>query len=285
MASEKARIDYSGKRLSAKEIREAEIALLLKFDELCKSKDLQYTLSGGTLLGAIRHGGFIPWDDDIDVNMPRPAFDRLVELLKSDYMHGYDGYFFRAIVEGMKDPVYLKFCDPFISVKEERAAKSSNLWIDIFPMDGLPEKTDEVAYVYRRADRCRRALVATMSDYAHGSTPFKRVAKRIFIPIARATGIDILFAKRLVGISKEIPYGETAYIGGIAWGLYGVGERVSARAFENCVTAKFEGHEFPIMACWREYLEGLYGDYMTLPPLENRICHEMIAWRIDRGGA
>ena len=71
------------KKLNSDEVKKIELQLLLKFDELCKKHDLQYSLCGGTLLGAIRHKGFIPWDDDIDVMMPRDDFEKLLKLEKT----------------------------------------------------------------------------------------------------------------------------------------------------------------------------------------------------------
>ncbi len=67
------------RKMSLEEIKETELNILVDFDKLCKENNLYYTLCGGTLLGAIRHKGFIPWDDDIDVLMPRPDYDRLLE--------------------------------------------------------------------------------------------------------------------------------------------------------------------------------------------------------------
>ena len=80
----------TGKRLSLQEIKDTQLNILLEFDKICKEKGLTFYLCGGSLLGAVRHKGFIPWDDDIDICMIRPEYNRLCELARKDEVGGPD---------------------------------------------------------------------------------------------------------------------------------------------------------------------------------------------------
>lgn len=267
--------------LTLDEIHEEEVRLLLKFDAFCRDHGLRYSLCGGTLLGAVRHKGFIPWDDDIDLNMPRPDWDRLVSMrdaFKADTgleIVPADG----ALIDSAP---FVKVVNPRIAVQPEAELSPSLLWIDVIPLDGLPAKEEDVRRIYGSALRIRKTFAVAVTTAASGHSGPRRLFKRITGPILRAFKLQRVFSARLDDLARNIPYGSTGYVGAISWGMYGAGERMPLKEYESTVSLEFEGHEFSSMSCWDQYLSGIYGDYMKLPPEGERVNHGMKAWRIDQ---
>lgn len=272
-------LDYSEKKqyLSHKELQQEELRLLLAFDSLCKQHRLRYSLQAGTLLGAIRHKGFIPWDDDVDVSMPRPDYERLLSL--SDAV---------PAPLSLVTPHNSAFPLPFAKIvttsvrAQEEVAEGvleECLWIDIFPMDGAFDSDDENAKVQARLNRYMR-----MSSWeAYGAYPRDSAIKKLIKTIARPF-CKVLHAKsRMLDFADDVarsPGYERAecvcsFMGGakIGWSLPKCG-------YEVMTTVELAGHEFPAMGCWEEYLTKVYGDYMQVPPEVDRVTHHLKAWRV-----
>ena len=265
--------------LTPEEIKEALLELLLKFDDFCTAHGLRYSLVGGTLLGAIRHKGFIPWDDDIDIAMPRPDVDKLITLWKDDSLPQETSL---EIESGDPSfPVYAKFVDVGVSLKQPFVDGVKKLWIDILPIDGMPADETEAKIHLNRAARYRWWFLLSGADASEGRSPLKRVLKGVIVPVMRSFGARERIGRAFDRFARGIPYGTTGYIGCTTWGLYGLGERYPEDSFDNALLVEFEGREFPALCCWDEYLRGIYGDYMQLPPEEKRITHGIKAWRVD----
>ena len=265
-------------RLSGAEIKRIELNILLEFDDYCQENNLRYYLSGGTLLGAIRHKGFIPWDDDIDVCMPRPDYERFIRSysqaqscykLKSGYLKNFSAPFTKVI--DIRTKVLSQFNESDVD---------TNLWIDIFPVDGLPENLTEVQNIYDKCNFYRTVLNLSSAKLGEGKTAFRKYSKYLLKPLAQIYGKKRCIDK-IEKIASQYPYETSKYVGAITWGLYGVGERMLKSEFEKEVEVEFEGHRFPAFSCWDSYLKGLYGDYMQLPPVEKRKTHDMVAYLLD----
>lgn len=259
--------------LTSEEIKKRELAILLSFQKFCKKNNLLFYLSGGTLLGAIRHHGFIPWDDDIDVCMPRADYERLIQI----YINKDHQYCLRAPKLGNFTAPFAKLVDTETWIEAQYTVDKDNyhLWIDIFPVDGLPSSLDEVKKVYKKCNFYRRMLLIMGAKLGEGKTTFHKYIKYILKPLA------ILFygkqrcVDKIEKIAQTYHYQDYEYVGAITWGLYGVGERMLKCEFEKQVSVQFEGYQFPAFSCWKSYLTGLYGDYMKLPPVEKRQTHDM----------
>lgn len=265
--------------LGLEEVKAGELAILRSLDSFCGARGLSYSLCGGTLLGAVRHGGFIPWDDDVDIAMPRPAYDGLIRLAgefreRTGYrVEGYLGV-------PLEESPLLKVVDPAVRVKGEMEHYESNLWVDVVPVDGLPESAGEVSRIYSRAGRARTLLFLAGASSERGRNAVRRAVKRAFGPVARIPAVKRMLARRLNEIGKAVPYGSTPYVGAVTWGMYGAGERMPLGAFDEKVRMGFEGEPLPCPSCWDEYLRGIYGDYMTPPEEGKRASHGITAWRV-----
>lgn len=271
------------KKLSVDEIKQVELQLLLDFDHLCKKNNLYYTLCGGTLLGAIRHKGFIPWDDDIDVLMPRPDFDRLINNDHIDYscipdyakvVHWKDGsmnYPFMKLVD-TRTRMDAKYFNAEMNI--------NNIWIDIFPIDGNPDNPKELRRVYRKSLFLRKLLTLQLAQKGEGKSRFKRIVKPVFIRICSLIPTHFL-CEKIDNLGRKYDFNSVKNIGGIVWG-YGPQERIRKSGYMKPVKVEFEGYTFNAPSNYDEYLTNLYHDYMQLPPEDKRVTHDIVAYMDEK---
>lgn len=259
-------------KLFSKDIKNVELNILLELNAFCKKNGLRYYLSGGTLLGAIRHHGFIPWDDDIDVCMPRKDYEYLINNFSSakSYLQIWSS-------ENKKlDAPCAKLVDMRTTVSNPYVKSNAyeKLWIDIMPIDGLPNDFNEVDKIYKECDRYRWILIRCDMVLGLGSTTLKKCLKYVFKPLLNLYGKGRCI-RNIEKIALKNPYETSEYVGAVTWGLYGTAERMLKSEFEKPVEVEFEGYKFPTFSCWDSYLHGLYGDYMKLPPVEQRKTHDI----------
>lgn len=264
-------------KLTHKEIQKEELNILLEFDSFCKEHQLKYYLIGGTLLGAIRHKGFIPWDDDIDVCMPRPDYMRFLEIFPEIYK---DKYFLRCPEKNNFPLPFIKLMNKNIKIKSLSINKDmeSNLWIDILPIDGLPENINEVKKIYKKRYIYGTLLLLKFSKI--GNFKLKRRAQRCIGKLIARLCSDKFLRNKINKLVDRKNYDQYSYVGAVTWGMYGIGERMLKSEFKKTVYVDFEGHKFPTFSCWDSYLKGIYGEYMELPPIEKRMTHSLEAYKI-----
>lgn len=264
-------------KLTHKEIQKEELNILLEFDSFCRKNKLKYYLVGGTLLGAVRHKGFIPWDDDIDVCMPRPDYIRFLEIFPANYK---DKYFLRCPEKKNFSLPFIKLMNKNIEVKNLLVDEKleSNLWIDIFPVDGLPKDINKVKKIYRKRHIYGTLLLLKFSKV--GNFKLKRKIQRYIAKIIASLFSDKFFRNKIIKLVDIKNYNQYDYVGVVTWGMYGVGERMLKREFNKTVYVDFEGYKLPAFSCWDSYLHGLYKNYMDLPPVEKRITHNFEAYYI-----
>ncbi|MDG2960978.1 LicD family protein [Bisgaard Taxon 10/6] len=264
------------KQLSLDEIKQIELQILIEFREICNELGLRYYLSGGTLLGAIRHKGFIPWDDDIDLAMPRSDFNKLIEFSQNYQNDTYKFLFFGQ--DGNLLP-YAKFVNTktHIDAKYIAGDMQKHLWLDIMPMDGLPDNLKEVTRIYKKAEFYRKIILLCESKLGVGKTKMKKLLKYVVKPFALLYGKKRAIAN-LNQLAMTYDYDSSKYVGAITWGLYGASEKMLKAELDEAVEVIFENNVFTTFSCWDSYLRGLYQDYMKLPSIDKRGHHEMIAW-------
>jgi lipopolysaccharide cholinephosphotransferase len=265
------------KQLDASELKKVILQILIEFDQFCSRHDLLLYPAGGTMLGAIRHKGFIPWDDDIDVCMPREDYEKMMQIFPRDPIarkYGLIGYEL-----GNAEFPFVKVIDKRTKVEQRYSNSDENscLWIDVLPVDGVPDDVVKSRDIYRKVEKYRKILMLNFANPKEGKTRMKRIFKRFVIPFAKMYGTKRANEK-IIALAKSTPFQSAHHVGIISWGLYGTGEIVDKKAFVQPVPVEFEGYQMSAMSCWDEYLSGIYGDYMTLPPAEQRQTHEMRAW-------
>ena len=259
------------RELTHREMQLAELSILLDFREICEKNGLDMHLMSGTLLGAIRHKGFIPWDDDIDVCLSRPEYDKLIEIFKNgvdkDYLELLSfetGNFNRTFIKIIDKRTYVDNSDSFLN-----DGNAESLWIDVFPIDGFPANDRKAELVCKVLAILRTLIHLQNAKLGKSTNPIRAVAKGVGIMFTRIVGGDNLI-RLAMRIIKTIPFEKAKYVGDIAYTYYGVGERMKKEEFLDTCQVEFEGHMFTAVKSWDKYLTNLYGDYMKLPPEEDR---------------
>ena len=261
--------------LSLDEIHYAESEMLRWLDSICRDNNIPLCLAGGTLLGAIRHHGFIPWDDDIDLIMPRSEYDKMIDIV-GNIKH--DRYQIVSLRDGKSTFAYAKIIDKAIFLQLDKRSEeiTSNLWIDIFPVDGLPNEERNIKKTFAHAKFLRMSLkVSSARDLNAGST-LKKIVKPFVVLPSKVIGAK-KWVRLLDNYCRKIPFGSTKYVG-VLCGGYGYRECMPAVEWTKYTEVDFEGGKYLAPGCWQEYLEKLYGDYMKLPPEEKRHMHNVVAF-------
>ena len=249
--------------LTTREIQLSCLEVLKEFDALCRAEGLSYFLSGGTLLGAIRHKGFIPWDDDIDVMMPRADYMRLLAL-KNPRIYSVEG--------GDYGRPWARMADENTKRSNEAlfTNDTSGTYIDIFPIDGVPEGKLATKIFYKRI-RLNDMLWRTAMRNSIGEKERMQAVKKLAAAILKPIGPKP-FAKRMNRIAMARSY-DGKYRGVSMITHYGAREKMPAEVFDHAVDVDFEGLRLPAPCGWDAYLSRLYGDYMVLPPEHRRATH------------
>lgn len=241
--------------------------ILCQVDLFCRKFNLKYSLGGGTLLGAIRHKGFIPWDDDIDIMMPRPDFDYFKSHFDGvyPYMHSFD-YVKSDRFE--KQYSWLKVEDTrTIMIEDGLSSACYGINIDIFPIDGLPHNSKLQCMFVFLVNRLKEQLTLSTQKY---DTNFntKTYIKFLFSKLLGRKVIYKILHKQLTCI----PFFK-AKVAGALTGRYGMKEVYPREVFEHYIYKDFEKLQFMCIAEYDLYLQQHYGQYMNLPSDNEQISH------------
>ena len=260
-------------------LQEIELENLRMLMEICEKNHLRYYLIGGSLLGAMRHKGFIPWDDDIDVGLPRPDYNRFVQIAK-DYLPAH-----MDIKTMTSDPNYKCYFTRLINNKKKiywdhgQYTAVIGVWMDVFPLDGLPDNPLLRKMQVFRVKLAKALYKFTQIDYVSTNRTNRPLSERVLIRFAQLTRIGRLMNadRRLQKLDRALQrydYDTCAY----AWnfsGCYGKREIVPHIQLGGSRTAEFEGMQVSIPEAAEDYLTSIYGDYMKLPPEDQRRSHEV----------
>lgn len=253
--------EYSQQNLRACQLK--QLAILEEIDKICKRHKIEYWLDGGTLLGAVRHGGFIPWDDDIDIGMSLEDEKRFEEIAPKELP---DWLYLQTPKSdpGSKEPItkirdcnslYIEqgddFCQPYVK----------GIFVDIFPFVDYPDIPRSWIKTLTKG------ISKSYSILNHRHTYSLRSFAEFFYFGGKYCLCSALW--KVVGLfGKKTRYSDVPF-------LNGRGISFDKKAVKPLGTIKFEGKEFPAPCNPDSYLTDLYGDYMKIPPVEKREFHSI----------
>ena len=247
-----------------KELQKVELNILKDFIRVCDKLNINYCLMAGTLLGAIRHQGFIPWDDDIDVCMMRSDYEK---FLKEGQKHLNKNYFLQTYETDAEYPgCFAKIRDNNTTFLEENVKNrnmNQGIFIDVFPLDE-----------YHKYNRIKEKLIFYKlynDKFINDKSRLKRIITTLSNIIYKNTAkVDLCKTQEKLYLEKQ-KHSEyvTNYCG--AWGVKK--ETHHKKCFDKYNIVKFEGIDVKIPSGYDEILTNLYGDYMKLPPKEKQVSH------------
>ena len=258
------------------ELKEIQLGILRKVDELCKAHHLKYFMSDGTLLGAVRHKGYIPWDDDVDIMMPRPDYDKLLAYLKNHIQEYPHLEVFNR--EECKNYPYMitRISDNRYEIDmANEKPYGMGVFIDIYPYDGLGKTKDEAVKYGLKGDRLSSLCYqATREHFAIETTTslFRKIAKLPVYLYAKLRGKDC-FQDKLEKLARVKDYDSSEYIGCVIWLSWGEKDIFPRKWFDETIMMPFGKYEFRVPKEYDKVLRHEYGDYMQLPPEKDRVGH------------
>jgi len=259
-------------RLTSQELKDIQFSILKKIDAFCKEYGLTYFLAHGSLIGAVRHQGFIPWDDDIDISMPRADYEKFVSSFKDETVSIYS----LRTVSTCRYP-YAKAFDTKTEVYEGSFKHMSDYGanIDIFPYDFVPSDDDQRKKLVRKARFWQMVLKVKLSRVSPIMTLKQNLIiapGRVLLAFTSATSL----ARKIDKLARTYETKKGGKMGCLVWG-YGEREIVDATVFSSAIQMSFEGFNASVPIGYDKLLSSMYGSYMELPPVEKQITHHDFA--------
>lgn len=261
------------------ELKSIELEILQNVHDFCVQNGINYSICGGTLIGAVRHKGFIPWDDDIDIIMPRKDYEKFKELFNNKENTTY------KFIDCYNNKQYFQPFGKVINKKTklvetyDRPIDEMGVYIDVFPVDGIPAGEENREKFWQKITKLKNFNTVIYAKSIEGESFIKHFIRTflfyIFRPFPANWG-----ANRISKFAEKVDFNASEIVASSIFG-YDRKEEVVKSAFDSYVDLDFEGRKFKAMIGYDTFLKNIYGDYMQLPPVEKQVArHEFEAyWR------
>ena len=244
--------------------------MLSWFHEYCVANHLRYYLVEGTMLGAARHQGYIPWDDDIDIGMPRPDYEALKKSIGGRVQDGK--YLLETEESENEDYFYLysKLYDTGTTqIEDRRVQVVRGVGIDIFPLDGIGDTEEEAQKNFKRIGFLTDVLTSRVVAVRDGRKWYKNLAVRLFQAIPRFMINEKKLMKKISLLCQERAFDDCEYVGGLVT-TYRAKEIMPRSYYGEPALYQFENIKVYGVRDYDRYLTHLYGDWRKLPPVDQR---------------
>ncbi|WIV18895.1 LicD family protein [Paenibacillus polygoni] len=246
-----------------KKLQKEMLLLLLEVDRICRKHNIQYFLAYGTLIGAVRHGSFIPWDDDVDIEMLREDYEKFCELCKTELDHTKF-----SLQNQQTDQHYnwvfgkLKLKNTsYVRSGQEHLKQQDGIFIDIFPLDHITDNRFKQRLTLLICKVCRKILWAQVGK-KNASQPLLRGIYKLLSYIPRSLIVSIFNFMAKCDNRKNTSF--------LVSHNYLSGYIFKREWYDSVITLEFEGHLFYAPKGYDKTLSMIYGEYMKLPPVEKR---------------
>ena len=268
------------KYLTTEELKDTQLDILKYIDRICKENDIRYFVSYGTLLGAVRHKGFIPWDDDIDISMYRSEYDKFIQAVEKD-QHPY----YKILSKETSDWYFQNF----LVVTDERTVvedhikvdrHDTSVFVDVFPI----ERYDDIKLIDKAHLMATLRMIAyiKLQYVQYGDSQLKDICRKIMWYALRIVN-PRWFGNRIDALIKKYRKEDGQYEGLVGCGKDGRKEVFPRGTFEELIELPFEDMMVPAPKEYDVFLSQFYGDYMTVPSQEeiDYKSHLLQAYRKD----
>ena len=264
------------RKIELQELQKIELDMVKYLDCICRENQIKYFIVTGTLLGAVRHQGFIPWDDDIDVAMPRKDFEKFLNIMEQDKGYYKVEYYTNTSKYGYPFPKMIDTRTTLIDKKMGNGEERIGVYIDIFLYDGVGTNLTFAKIYYLFLKVLKRMVFLSRRNFRMES-----IGKTIFfaIPwlICRVLGVERI-NKIFNKLAARKDFYKYPYVASVS-GSYGLKEILKRNLLEKTIDIKFEDTILSAPVRYDKYLRSIYGDYMKLPPEQDRISnHTNVAW-------
>ena len=260
-----------------RELQLKQLDMLRFFKQFCEENNITFYFIGGGLIGALRNGGFIPWDDDVDLLLPRDDYERLCRLWQEKYPDGRfrllrtDGKMFTGnIFATVTDTNYT-----MVKANQTKVDIPHGLVIDVFPLDVCPDGTfaRKMQYFWTMLYSLFQAQIVPEN---HGG--LMSLGSKLLLGIFRGKKIREKLWRTAEKHMKQYKLEENSCVTELCSGPHWMKIKYPKHIYEGVDYVEFEGIQLPVAAGYKEYLELVFGDYMTPPPEEQRVPHHDIAY-------
>lgn len=249
-------------------LKNCERDMLSEFVRICDKHGIKYFVQGGTLLGTVRHGGFIPWDDDVDVSLHRDDYEKFIAVAQKEL----PDYYFLQTKD--TDPEYP---NNFAKIRDSRttfiesSAKKLNInhgvYIDIFPLDNYPSGKKAKVYELKKKLLTQRIYKAFYMPHMSFIAKIITMITMLLFPSLRGA-VD-----KREKLFKSVPYSDRVINNSGAW----LDKEIIPREWvQDAIKMEFEGIKVNVSDKFDEWLTYVYGDYMSLPPENERVGHHYV---------
>lgn len=272
------------REMTLQEIQGVNLDMMKEIYSFCVANGIRYSLAYGSLIGAIRHQGFIPWDDDIDIMMPRPDFERFSRTFAST-----NGYILSSVYDDDTYVNYTRVYDNRTIVKGPARAlrHPAGVWIDVYPIDGIPDDPTAREDQWSRLREKTRLVMQwrkARQKIVEGGPRTALVGIRDWLRLRLKNGAGCFrrWHDAILSICRENTFGKTESCSSLVcveanW--KGREEVFPTTAFGSYHLTPFEDTSFFVIDGYDEVLKVIFGDYMQIPPEEKRVSHLGKGWK------
>ena len=261
------------KELTMSEIKAISLEILDNIHMFCVNNNIKYSLGFGSLIGAVRHKGFIPWDDDIDIVMQREDFDKFCKLYKDSSEY--------KLFCPQRANIYsacARLCEmkkTFVKTESPMFTEPTGVWIDILPLDTIPQNLKERSNFKEMIKKAHHDVMRrrwSMKKSSSLKALFFKFCLRLLCPRSIS-----YYVNRHNQLSRRYNGKDSDIMALLAFPVYLDWDNSPKSVFSETIMMSFEGKNYCVMAGYDEWLRIIYGDYMKLPPVEKQVqthsCH------------